>query len=51
LEINIYLDAIELVVGLPLTLELPHLLHLKSSCISVQFNLIDFVCCGSRLFQ
>jgi hypothetical protein len=49
LEVDVNLDALELVVGLSFTLELADLLHLKPTCISIYFYLIDFI--SSRHFS
>lgn len=46
LEVDVNFDALELVVSLALALQLANLLHLKSPCISINFDLINFVCCS-----
>ena len=46
LKVDVNLDTLQLVVRLTLTLQLTNLLHLKSSCISIDFDLIDFICCS-----
>ena len=43
LEIDIYFNALQLVISLTLTLQLTNLLHFESSRVSVYFDLIDFV--------
>lgn len=45
LEVDINFDSLKLVIRFSLTLQLPNLFHLESSGISVNFDLIDLICC------
>ena len=45
LEININLYTLNFVVNGPLILCLSSFLHLESSGVSIEFNLVNFVCC------
>jgi len=43
LKINIYFNALQLIVCLSLTLKLAYFFHAHSPCISIEFDLIDLV--------
>ena len=43
LEVHIDLDALQLIIGFPLALELPNLLHFHPSGIPINLDLVDLV--------
>lgn len=45
LEINVYFDTLKLIVSFSLTFQFSYFFHFHTSCISIDFYLIDFIRC------